>query len=293
MDLSRLGLAGLGGLGADNRLREEARMLFEQKQNSHLNHGLGQGQGQHDGLNSKDWQDGLRALLPNVNVSFGTGGGGGGHSNGIGANHSSLSNGPSGGLLGGQGQGLGQHFGLHNNYQGSFSQDRLSQHNSNWGNSIPNGSGLGNDWTMLDPAIVTGQLAQAPPGSLSELPTFPPSRPGPLDTQQHPGNLPGLSRADSPPNWITANLDQLTSEGSSYNGTQQGNLIPAFNGLGLGGTSRGGRGLGGQVPHTGGWGGPTQTPPPGFSHHRQAGGQGYPGFGALNKNNEVPKIGEF
>jgi len=313
LDLSRLGLAGLGGMGLgsqESRLNAEARMLFEQKQGG----GLGGGGGLHThsghqeagGLSSKDWQEGLRALLPNVNVSFGNGVSGN-QSNGFGGH----SNGPLGGLGHGgllsnqhsssQGQGLGQHFGLHNNYQGSFSQERLPQHNSNWGNSIPNGSGMGNDWTMLDPAIVTGQLA--PPGSLSELPSFPPaptSRP-PAQGLDSLGLGP-LSRppqTDSPPNWITANLDQLTADSgapSPYNGSvSQQSLIPAFNGLGLGlgqGSSRGARGptLGGGQ---GGWGGATQTPPPGFSHLRQSGGQGYPGFGALNNKNEVPKIGEF
>merc|ERR1712096_410556 len=186
--------------------------------------------------------------------------------------------------------GPGQHFGLQNNYQGSFSQDRQLQHNSNWGSSLSNG--LGNDWTMLDPAIVTGQLAN---------PLEPP--------------VSHLGRSDSPPNWITANLEQLTEgTGGPYQQQQQNNLIPAFNGLGLGGDRLGlggdrlglgadRLGLGGSNQARarlgaapGGWGGPssTATPPPGFSHHRQQNiGQHYQGFGGVNKNTEAQKIGEF
>jgi len=414
-DLARLGLSDNRlSMGLDRgTINDPARLMFEQKQQGqHLNHNIG---GHHDtGFSSKDWQDGLRALLPNANISFGNqnhsgpglgsgglgltngglglgnsvgpGGLGLGNSSGHGGlglgnsgghgglglgnsgGHGGLglgnggpaglglgnggpaglglgNNGPAGLGLGNNGQaglglgnngpaglglgnngpaglglgnngpagmglgnnvpgglgmgnnshsglglgnggapglgnnsgipnqGLGHHFGLQNNYQGSFGQERL-QHNSNWGGSMPNGSGLGNDWTMLDPAIVTGQLA--PPSNLPDLSNF---RSGP-DT-----------RSDSPPNWITANLEQLTAEpGSPYNSAgNTGGLIPAFNGLGMGSgqANRSGRGLG--------WGaGSTATPPPGFSHHRQSGVQGgYPAFGALNKNNEVPKIGEF
>ena len=65
---------------------------------------------------------------------------------------------------------------------------------ADWGSGLPNG--LGNDWTMLDPAIVTGQLSnsldQAQPGH---------------GAQPHTSHT-----ADSPPSWITANLEQLTAE---------------------------------------------------------------------------------
>ena len=140
---------------------------------------------------------------------------------------------------------------------------------------------------MLDPAIVSGQLANnlEPP-------------------QQHLGNnLGGAVRADSPPNWITANLEQLTEGGAvgvppGGNFTSQNNLIPAFNGLGLGDRGHGARGPG--VGRLGGgqWGGvpppaSTATPPPGFSHHRQLGGLGghYQGFPGVNKPGEAHKIG--
>ena len=111
---------------------------------------------------------------------------------------------------------------------------------------------------MLDPAIVSGQLAN---------------------------NLDHLGRPDSPaPNWITANLEQLTEPGAAY--SSQNNLIPAFNGLGLGDRLGGRQGRGG-------WGGvaSTATPPPGFSHHRQNLGQHYQGFPGINKGSEAHKIG--
>lgn len=217
-----------------------------------------------DNFSSKDWQDGLRALLPsNVNVSFGQGQGGGANT------------GPAG---------LG-HFGLQNNFQPSYSQQQQQQerqerqqglqHNSSellytadhgltsvpmsdWGSGLSNG--LGNDWTMLDPAIVSGQLAHEAP--------------------QHQ-----LARPESPHNWLAANLEQLSDSAGQF--SSQTNLIPAFNGLGLG--DRLGAANRGRLGGGGGWGGPsTATPPPGFSHHRQSMGH-YQGFG--NKNSEAHKIG--
>ena len=158
---------------------------------------------------------------------------------------------------------------------------------SDWGSGLSNG--LGNDWTMLDPAIVSGQLANN-----LEAP------------QQHLGNnLGGPVRAESPPNWITANLEQLTEgvPGGVNNFTSQNNLIPAFNGLGLGGSDRGHGGRPGGAGRLGGgagqWGAvpppaSTATPPPGFSHHRQMGGGlggHYQGFPGVNKPSEAHKIG--
>ena len=132
---------------------------------------------------------------------------------------------------------------------------------SDWGSGLSNG--LGNDWTMLDPAIVSGQLA-------------------PHETPQHPHH----ARPESPQahNWLAANLEQLHDSAGQY--SSQNNLIPGFNALGLG--ERLGAGARGRVG--GGWGGPsTATPPPGFSHHRQNLGGHYQGFG--NKNSEAHKIG--
>merc|ERR1711974_153187 len=210
---------------------------------------------------------------PNVNVSFGQ----------QGQNHGSGSGGLGGqGGLGGLSQGglnaSGGHFGLQNSgYQNSFNQDRQQQQqqqNSNWGNSVPS-NGLGNDWTMLDPAIVSGQLSGHP-------------------------DFPGALRPDSPPNWIRDNLEQLTSEPGGSSAAAQlpytsshapSALTHAFNGLGLGGAGAGGS-VGARRGGLGGWGGATATPPPGFSHHNHRqplGQQGYQGF----KAPEGPKIGDF
>ena len=267
------GRLGLGGLGLGDRL------YSDQKQN-HLGQHL-----QDNGFASKDWQvnikipqmfslllvannflvnnicfvnqDGLRALLPNVNVSFGN------HNNG-------------------QQQQQQGHFGLQNMHQQQQQQQPFSQQqdarqqlqqSTGWGSGLSNG--LGNDWTMLDPAIVSGQLAN------NDVPGM-----------NHLAAAPG--RSDSPPNWITANLDQLTA--GDFAGQSQNNLIPAFNGLGLGDRLRPGQQQ--QAGRLGaGWGGPppasTATPPPGFSHHRQNLGQQQhyqPGF-PVNKGSEAHKIG--
>jgi len=206
----------------------------------------------------------LRALLPNVNVSFG----GNNHNNSQG------------------------HFGLqnvHQQQQQQFSQQQQQEarqqqqlHSGGWGSGLTNG--LGNDWTMLDPAIVSGGGVMA------------------NNVEQGLNHL-AAARADSPPNWMTANLEQLTGEGGQYSG-QASNLIPAFNGLGLGDrmdrmgpASRqprfpsGGGGWGAGVPPPA----TTATPPPGFSHHRQnLGHQQYQGFpGNVSKGSEAHKIGEF
>ena len=96
----------------------------------------------------------------------------------------------------------------------------------------------------------------------------------------------GFGRAESPPNWITANLEQLTSE--QHQPFSQSSLLPGFNSLGLGGRNGHNMGQGGQL---GGWGGSTATPPPGFSQHRATQlRQHYPGF-RQNKNSEAQKIG--
>ena len=134
---------GLGGLGLGDRMYGGGQ---EQKHNPLL----GQHLGQDNGFASKDWQDGLRALLPNVNVSFGVGGGPGGQT-GLGGGLGGQT-GLGGGLggqsglgagLGGQsglGAGLGSqtglgggpggqtgHFGLQNMHQPSFSQPQQQE----------------------------------------------------------------------------------------------------------------------------------------------------------------------
>merc|ERR1719319_1010095 len=56
-------LLGHGLLGNLGKSHEQSRLLMDHKA---INSG-------NDGFSMKDWQDGLRALLPNVNVSFGNG----------------------------------------------------------------------------------------------------------------------------------------------------------------------------------------------------------------------------
>ena len=158
----------------------------------------------------------------------------------------------------------------HKNCLKSYPSNHFFQ--SDWGNSVPS-NGLGNDWTMLDPAIVSGQLSGHP-------------------------DFPGALRPDSPPNWIRDNLEQLTSEPGGSSAAAQlpytsshapSALTHAFNGLGLGGAGAGGS-VGARRGGLGGWGGATATPPPGFSHHNHRqplGQQGYQGF----KAPEGPKIG--
>jgi hypothetical protein len=191
---------------------------------------------------------------------------------------------------------------------------------------------LTHDWTALDPAIVTGQLAGADRADLlagrglqldraADLLAgrgLQPDR-APADLLAGRGLQPDRAdlllnslhhlRADSPPNWITANLEALTSDPLSYGGGSQAasSLIPAFSSLGLGGSARVGGGLLGggrsqQLSGGGGWGSgsssggsSTATPPPGFSQHRAAGGPLAPphytaGFG-LAKGSEAQKIG--
>jgi len=186
-----------------------------------------------EGFSNKDWQDGLRALLPNVNVSFGS--------------NSSLPP---------------QQFCLQRKFN-NFGHDRVPQNSTDWRGV--GGSSHSNDWTTLDPAIVTGQMSNVDRDFVPVEHSF--------------GNT------DSPPNWISANLEQLTNE--PYHSGHTG-LAPGLNSLSLDGRNTligSGPGLGG------GWGANTANPPPGFGLHRPSQlQQQYPGFG-LNKNTEAQKIG--
>jgi hypothetical protein len=106
-----------------------------------------------------------------------------------------------------------------------------------------------NDWTTLDPAIVSGQVA---------------------DNLAHNAGLVIGARPDSPSNWIKANLDQLTGDSnpasrfSGLNGSGSSGLIPGLAGLNLGGPQ--------QQQALGHWGQPSpvmaNTPPPGFALNR-------------------------
>jgi hypothetical protein len=125
-----------------------------------------------------------------------------------------------------------------------------------------------NDWTVLDPAIVGGQLSDSTSSN-------------------------GLNnRSESPSNWIKANLEQLTAE--TYNpGTS---LLSGFSGLALGGHPQQ------QQQHSGGlnnWGGQggllANTPPPGFSFNRGLPAVGnnplqhpYQNLSGLNNTNDGP-----
>lgn len=101
-----------------------------------------------------------------------------------------------------------------------------------------------NDWTTLDPAIVSGQVAD---------------------------NLSHNLRSDSPPGWLKNNLDQITGDsvavGGRYNGA---GLISGLAGLGLGAHQQ-------QQQTIGHWGQPSpvmsNTPPPGFAMNRVPGMQ--------------------
>ncbi len=132
-----------------------------------------------------------------------------------------------------------------------------------------------NDWTVLDPAIVGGQLADSTTNSLNH-------------------------RSDSPSSWIKASLDQITSDTFS---TQ--NLIPGFMSINLGGHQ--GTQSQQQQQHQQqqqqqqqhGWGGQNSlmanTPPPGFSFNRGASvnhssnliQNAYQSFGGLANNSDT------
>lgn len=141
----------------------------------------------------KEWQDGLRALFPNVNISMGNGGvaanNGGNSSNS--ALNSRLSAFPPGlsGLANGhqqpqphhhQPQQQQHHLQHHLHSQGPLPMGQPSVHslgvNKGWRSSI-------SDWTSLDPAIVSG-------GQITD------------------------SRSDSPPHWLRS-LEQLTETTNS------------------------------------------------------------------------------
>jgi len=244
---------------------------------------------------SKDWQDGFRALLPNVNVSFGAlpgeqqqqarqqhllGGGdvleGSSRFNnlpttstnassmlnevlGVGGGHHSPGNGVNSHL--GQQNGHLDRAALHQQQQNM----RQQQQNSGW-HGMGGGSSHGvNDWGVMDPAIVGA-------GQLSDHHHH--HHPGlhgghhPHHPQQHHQQ----SRADSPPNWIKANLEQLTSD--SDRGFNIGPLLGGAGGHPGAGQSFSQFNLSSPPPPQGGNQGSNNgglagwlanTPPPGFS----------------------------
>jgi len=185
---------------------------------------------------SKDWQEGLRALLPNVNVTFGA-----------------LPHGPSNGtdrMYPPQPQStlMNEPHHTHERMQQQQQQQQQQQrqqqqHQSRSGwNSIK--SPHANDWTSLDPAIVSGQMAD----------NLPPHNAG--------------LRSESPSGWLKSNLEQLTggdnSLGGRFGGLNGSGGIPALAGLGLGGGHHQQQPMGHWQPS------PvmSNTPPPGFALNR-------------------------
>lgn len=121
-----------------------------------------------------------------------------------------------------------------------------------WNNVI---GGTGNDWTVLDPAIVSGQMANP--------------------------------RPESPSNWIKTSYEQLASEAGSFNQKGLASMLPTFSNMSLSSPAGSNRGM----PGTNQWGGPLMggqgasgmAGNGGFSAGSASGGAPPPGFnmGAL------------
>ncbi len=117
-----------------------------------------------------------------------------------------------------------------------------------------------NDWTTLDPAIVSGQVA---PDNLSHNAALAAAAAG--------------LRSESPPPWLKNNLDQITSDmGSSQQrfgggGNNSANLLTGLAGLGLG-QQQPQQQQAAVAAAIGHWGQPSpvmsNTPPPGFALNR-------------------------
>ena len=204
---------------------------------------------------NKDLQEGLRALLPNVNVSFGNLPGNGGSGSGLGNSNfpdpGRRPPGPPGGL------GLPSFPPSREDQEQQQSQQQ--RNGGGW-----NGLG-GNDWTMLDPAIVGGQLSN-----------------------HHP-------RSESPSSWIKSTLD-LGGSNSGGGGNPLENhpflpkgpsLLPGFANMSLSSNS----GSGGRLWNHGGPSGSAQQPPPGFGGVPQQlpTSQNLPPFGGQGQSNENQK----
>lgn len=123
----------------------------------------------------KDWQDGLRALFPNVNISMGNGAGVMSNSN----SNSRMGAFPPG--ISGLGNGQHQMHQHHHHQQQQQQQQSNSMASKGWRSSVP-------DWTALDPAIVSsGQItdsrSDSPPHWLRSLEQLTES--SPAQHQQH------------------------------------------------------------------------------------------------------------
>jgi len=287
---SRLGLQG-AGVGYGLSQANHTEHLFQQSMSagvSSQDHNKLMFENKHqmttDLFGNKDWQDGLRSLFPNVNVSFGL-------NNGLPTREQQLQQ---------QQQQLQQQLQhqqqqqqqpsrehhlqqlqqqqLHQQLTGQsnfFAQERLQPNISSWSGLGMNTNSSGQDWTAMDPAIVGGQIAN--PGA-SGLPEQPQQQQitsdflsGALRGDLIHGGGGGQLRPESPNTWLTANLEQITSE-PYQNLTAAGSnqLLSAFGSISL---DRNGPLLGGRNPNT--WGDNSSTPPPGFGNLRRP--QYYPG----------------
>lgn len=216
---------GLGLKGDNQSLMRSNSFLMENKQPQQNNL-------------SKNWEDGLRALLPNVNVSFGA-----------------LPHGPTNGSADASRMFSHQQSSMMNDHHERM-QRQQQQSRSGW-NSVKSPH---NDWTTLDPAIVSGQVA---PDNLSHNAALAAAAAG--------------LRSESPPPWLKNNLDQITSDmGSSQQrfgggGNNSANLLTGLAGLGLG-QQQPQQQQAAVAAAIGHWGQPSpvmsNTPPPGFALNR-------------------------
>lgn len=191
--------------------------------------------------NMKDWQDGLRALFPNANISMSNGGVG--SSNGSNSNNGSRMGAFPPGL---SGLATGQQHQIHlQPHQHQMSQQQPnSLATKGWRSNV-------SDWTSLDPAIVSsGQItdsrSDSPPHWLHSLEQL--TETGNNPAQQppsNPSNLFGLA------NSTHYNLPSLAG---------RSNVTPAS---GLDGLNSMGSFWPPSVSHT-----TPSMPPPGFSHIR-------------------------
>lgn len=287
---SRLGLQG-GGVGYGLSQANHTEHLFQHSMSaggvSTQDHSKLMFENKHqmttDLFGNKDWQqDGLRSLFPNVNVSFGL-------NNGLHTREQQLQQ---------QQQQLQQQL-QHQQQQPSrehqlqqqlqqqqlqqhqqltgqsnfFAQERLQPNISSWSGLGMNTNSSGQDWTAMDPAIVGGQLANPGIGDQPQQQQIPSDfLSGALRGDLiHGGGGAGGLRPESPNTWLTANLEQITSE-PYQNLTAAGSnqLLSAFGSINL---DRNGPLLGGRNPNT--WGDNSSTPPPGFGNLRRP--QYYPG----------------
>lgn len=185
----------------------------------------------------KDWQDGLRALFPNVNISMGNGGVN--SSNGSGNNSSNSRMGALPPGLSGQQQQL-----HHQQHQHQMTQPTNNMPTKGWRSNV-------SDWTFLDPAIVSsGQITDSRSDS-------PPHWLRSLEQLTETGNSPAQQPHSNPSNLFgLANSTHYTLPSQAG----RSNVTPVS---GLDGLNSMGSFWPPSVSHT-----TPSMPPPGFSHIR-------------------------